>query len=648
MPCLVVHHPRPFLHRSRPKLPTTAVHASSSLHQVETKSPPAIETIGGSVQPELLSSVAFPAIAASKRVVLVRHGQSTWNEEGRIQGSSDYAVLTQKGEAQAETSRQMLLADTFHVCFHSPLIRSKKTAEIIWSGRAEEMIPEFDLREIDLYSFQGLFKHEGKAKFGEAYRQWQKDAANFNIDGHYPVRELWSRARNCWNEILQHEGKSVLVVAHNAVNQALVATAIGIVLSLFSFLFVVYRLRGRNTMEFSFKFLHVKSGLGTKYFRILLQSNCGVSVLDFNPQPEGGSPKVSRMMLLQTPNSPIAAGSSAGRKTSKRIVLVCYGATENSSEVSFLDSGDVPMNMLGVIQSQKTAELLLDLNVSSIICSPRIASINTAAAISKVQEAADCLGADCVPRYVEIKQMQDLEDETADASVAPMGWFSRVEDDQIARAWDQAGKAWKSLLSELSDEPGREDNLVAVAHPAVHVALIGHCLNLTVEWMGAFHLDSGSITVIDFPEGPAGSGVVRCINYTAHLGRWSIPVTRSTVDDEDFHAEATRVGFFNNGRPFPLRVFAEVLGFQVPTNLRTHEENGGSSSCVGRPKISPLLRVEKDRSSSSTQRSSLHSRKKLSAVFHFFQIEERIILLEVSTSLLYCHCISSPRLDASE
>ena len=59
----------------------------------------------------------FPPIPRAKRVVLVRHGQSTWNEEGRIQGSSDYSVLTTKGESQAETSRQMLLSDSFDVCF---------------------------------------------------------------------------------------------------------------------------------------------------------------------------------------------------------------------------------------------------------------------------------------------------------------------------------------------------------------------------------------------------------------------------------------------------------------------------------------------------------------------------------------------------
>lgn len=119
------------------------------------------------------------ALPSPKRVVLVRHGQSTWNEEGRIQGSSDFSVLTNKGESQADISRQMLLHDSFDVCFTrflnlwsknhvlgsikrsnfrfvfiSPLKRSKKTAEIIWGSREAEMIFDYDLREIDLYSFQ--------------------------------------------------------------------------------------------------------------------------------------------------------------------------------------------------------------------------------------------------------------------------------------------------------------------------------------------------------------------------------------------------------------------------------------------------------------------------------------------------------------
>ena len=59
-------------------------------------------------------------VDSEKRVTLVRHGQSTWNEEGRIQGSSDLSVLTAKGEAQAETTRRCCLGNTSTSGFEAP------------------------------------------------------------------------------------------------------------------------------------------------------------------------------------------------------------------------------------------------------------------------------------------------------------------------------------------------------------------------------------------------------------------------------------------------------------------------------------------------------------------------------------------------
>ncbi|GAB4824751.1 hypothetical protein Ancab_007615 [Ancistrocladus abbreviatus] len=471
------------------------------------------------VTPSLdVASLPFPPIKVAKRVVLVRHGQSTWNEEGRIQGSSDYAVLTQKGEAQAETSRQMLIDESFDVCFASPLNRARRTAEIIWGNRREEMIMEYDLREIDLYSFQGLLKHEGKEKFGDAYRQWQVDAANFNIDGHYPVRELWARARSCWNRMLAHESRSVLVVAHNAVNQALIATAMG---------------------------------LGAEYFRMLLQSNCGVSVLDFIPRTEDGCPHMSLNRLNQTPNSPIVAGSSGGRITNLRIILVCHGSLQIDTEASLPLVRDLPMSMLGIIQSQKIAELLLDLKINTIVTSPEKASMQTAVTISEVQEAADCLGADCIPRYVDMKKIEELDLENIfrhsnrfsglspfqvdnGNQIAQDRGLEGLEDGLLGGLWNQSEKAWQNLLDELSDGSEPQKTVVVVGCPTVHTSLIAHCLNLTQDWMGSFHLDEGSISVIDFPDGPTGRGIIRCINYTAHLGRWSVPITKPTMDNEEF------------------------------------------------------------------------------------------------------------------
>ncbi|KAH7296788.1 hypothetical protein KP509_26G038700 [Ceratopteris richardii] len=467
------------------------------------------------VVPELPT---LPSIPAPKRVVLVRHGQSTWNAEGRIQGSSDFAVLTAKGEIQAETSRQMLLSDFFDVCFYSPLARAKRTAEIIWGERTEPMISIHDLREIDLYGFQGLMKNEGKERYGDAYRTWQVDAANFLIDGHYPVRELWARAHKCWDEILRHEGQSILVVAHNAVNQALVATA---------------------------------TGLGPHYFRQLLQSNCGVSVLDFSPQiGSDGPPYVCLDRLNQTPSPPVAAEQGSGRKAGYRVILVCHGATETSVE-RFPASADEPLNMLGVIQAQKTAELLLDVTVNSVLCSPQPNARRTAKAIVEVQEAADCLGADCVPRYVEENQLEELADldwgqwkGQIPTEVVPQGrWQDAIQHvdnggESIAEFWKRAGHAWKGVLDHLKSldaaPSSQTKNVVVVAHEVIHTAMIGHCLGLTPASIGTFHVDTGSISVVDLPDGPSGRGVVRCLNYTAHLGRWAVPITLPTLADEDF------------------------------------------------------------------------------------------------------------------
>ncbi|KAK4375918.1 hypothetical protein RND71_006595 [Anisodus tanguticus] len=332
----------------------------------------------------------------------------------------------------------------------SPLRRSKRTAEIIWGAREEEIITDSDMREIDLYSFQGLLKHEGQAKYGETFRQWQIDGPNFVIDGHYPVRELWVRAKAAGT-----------------------------------------------------KYWSMKARLGTEYFRILLQSNCGVSVLDFTPQPEGGTPSICLNRSNQTPGSPAAGGSSEGRKASNRIVLVFHGVSESNLESSMPYTGNGPMNMLGNIQAQKIAELLLDLKLNTVVSGTKMAYVERADTITRVQEAADCLGADCIPRYVETKQIPDLDVERM--KNVPSGWLNRLEDDITTSLWDKSGKAWKHLLYELSKRSDGQDNIViAVGHPALHIAMMGYCLNLTKEWLGSFHLNAGGISVIDFPDGPWG------------------------------------------------------------------------------------------------------------------------------------------------
>jgi len=141
---------------------------------------------------------------------------------------------------------------------HSPLTRAAETAAIIWEGLraahprcgAAPVSTSPALREIDLHSFEGLIKKEGGSSgpAAAAYATWQADPAAFWLDGTFPVRDLWARAAAAWGEVLlpedapgpsfsaaapppphhHHHHHSTLVVAHNAVNQALLCVALGL------------------------------------------------------------------------------------------------------------------------------------------------------------------------------------------------------------------------------------------------------------------------------------------------------------------------------------------------------------------------------------------------------------------------------------
>lgn len=214
--------------------------------------------------------------SSSKSITFVRHGQSTWNAEGRIQGSSNFSVLTSKGKDQAGMTRDMVRDMEFDICLRSPLARASETADIVWAGRTPGLVDVSDLREIDLYAFEGLLKAEGVEKFGAQFDKWKKQPEEFEIDGHYPVRELWDRATVVWENVLLRQPHSkILVVAHNAVNQAILGSALG---------------------------------FGPHYFRRLLQSNCALSKVsigdDFKPNTGRG---IEMEFFNQTPKSPLDA-----------------------------------------------------------------------------------------------------------------------------------------------------------------------------------------------------------------------------------------------------------------------------------------------------------------------------------------------------
>ncbi|KAF5474406.1 hypothetical protein F2P56_006307 [Juglans regia] len=174
------------------------------------------------------TSLTGLSISSSKKVTLVRHGLSSWNEESRVQGSSNLSILTETGVRQAERCRKALANMHFDQCFSSPISRAKSTAEVLWQGREEPLIFLDSLKEAHLFFLEGMKNVDAKERYPKEYTTWREDPANFYVNGVYPVRKLWGTAREAWREILLSPGESFLVVTHKSILRSLICTALGL------------------------------------------------------------------------------------------------------------------------------------------------------------------------------------------------------------------------------------------------------------------------------------------------------------------------------------------------------------------------------------------------------------------------------------
>lgn len=173
-------------------------------------------------------SLTNELMTSSKTVTIVRHGLSSWNDESRVQGSSDLSVLTDIGVEQAEKCRSALSNICFDRCFSSPISRAKSTAELIWCDRKEPLVFLDSLKEAHLFFMEGMKNADAKEKYPKLYNTWREDPANFHVNGIYPIRRLWGTARDAWKEILLSPGENFLVVTHKSILRALICTALGL------------------------------------------------------------------------------------------------------------------------------------------------------------------------------------------------------------------------------------------------------------------------------------------------------------------------------------------------------------------------------------------------------------------------------------
>lgn len=160
-----------------------------------------------------------------KRFYLVRHAQTTWNGQNRIQGHSD-VPLSPLGERQASCLKQFFASTHLSGIITSQMARTRQTAEAILSGNGHGLTAVVmpDLAEMHLGAWEGLTPGEVDAKFSGAYAQWRIRPSSVSIPDAEPVQDFRRRVRSALAQIVGAGGSGEhVIVTHGGVIAALLA-----------------------------------------------------------------------------------------------------------------------------------------------------------------------------------------------------------------------------------------------------------------------------------------------------------------------------------------------------------------------------------------------------------------------------------------
>ena len=150
------------------------------------------------------------------QIVLVRHGATDWNLQGRCQGSTD-RDLSDVGIRQADQIAELLSEQEINAIYSSSLRRAQQTAERISQPHKLPVLIEQDVRELDHGELEGLTFNEIKANYGDFLVRWRSEPAEICVPGGERLADVAERAWNGLNQIVQRhaDAERILVVSHN-------------------------------------------------------------------------------------------------------------------------------------------------------------------------------------------------------------------------------------------------------------------------------------------------------------------------------------------------------------------------------------------------------------------------------------------------
>ena len=151
------------------------------------------------------------------RILAVRHGETLWNRETRIQGFTDID-LSDHGRWQAQQLAQALREEPVAACYASDLSRARDTAQAVADVHGHMVNTDPGLRERSFGQFEGHTWTEIETQWPEASQAWRQRVPDWEPQGGESLIRLQARVLNTLNRIAhRHMGEQILVVVHGGV-----------------------------------------------------------------------------------------------------------------------------------------------------------------------------------------------------------------------------------------------------------------------------------------------------------------------------------------------------------------------------------------------------------------------------------------------
>ncbi len=159
------------------------------------------------------------------RILAIRHGETDWNRQGRIQGATDIA-LNAAGREQARRLGRALADEQIDAVYSSDLARAAQTAQVLARPRGLALQHDQRLRERAFGLFEGLTFGEIETRWPEQAKRWRQRDPEFGPGGGEVLHDFFARCVDAVKALAaRHHGESIAVVAHGGVLDCLYRAA---------------------------------------------------------------------------------------------------------------------------------------------------------------------------------------------------------------------------------------------------------------------------------------------------------------------------------------------------------------------------------------------------------------------------------------